>query len=192
MKKQRRSYSSFLKEKAIQLSYEKKNIGKLEKELGLYSGAIYNWKKALKKPQIIELKRDTLLSEGSKIQILEQKIKRSELKYQFLKSALEYITQGNDALFAFMLESKKKYPIRLMCEAVNFNRHTYYTWKNQPISKREARSKLIKKEVAIIFHNAKRRYGSPRIKAELEKLGYRVSRATIQKYMKELNLECKV
>ena len=35
---------------------------------------------------------------------------------------------------------------------------------------------------AIVFNN----------KAELEKLGYRVSRATIQKYMKELNLECKV
>ncbi|MGN7811797.1 IS3 family transposase [Flavobacterium sp. 22076] len=192
MKKQRRSYNKLFKEKAVQLSCEKKNIGKLEKELGLYPGAIYNWKIAFQKAQNANIEKDKPLKEGSKIQILELKIKRSELKYQFFKSALKYIDQGNEILFSFMLESEKEYPVRLMCEAVNFNRDTYYTWKNQTISNKKTRKKLIKKEIVIIFHNAKRRYGTPRIKVELQNLGYKVARKTIKKYMKELNLECKV
>jgi transposase-like protein len=107
MKKQRRSYNRLFKEKAVQLSYEKKNIRKLEKELGLYSGAIYNWKIAFQKAQNANLEKDKTLKEGSKIQILEHKIKRADLKYQFLKSTLKYIAQGNEILFRFMLEAKK-------------------------------------------------------------------------------------
>lgn len=192
MKKNRRSYNSIFKEEAVLLSYEKTNIGKLEKELGLYTGAIYNWKRAFETARNTNLKEDKDLKEGSKIQILEQKIERSELKYQFLKCALQYIAQGDEIIFRFMLENEKEYPIRLMCEAVNFNRHTYYTWKNQTISKKKTRKELIKKEIVIIFHNAKKRYGSPRIKVELQKLGYKVARKTIEIYMKELNLKCKI
>lgn len=60
------------------------------------------------------------------------------------------------------------------------------------ITKTQKRKILLQKEITKIFFAFKRRYGSPRITIELQKLGYQISRTTVNKYMSELGLSNKV
>lgn len=47
---------------------------------------------------------------------------------------------------------------------------------------------MVKEEITKIFISSKKRYGSKRITAELQKCGYQLSSNTVLIYMRELNL----
>ncbi|EIA08614.1 integrase, catalytic region [Flavobacterium frigoris PS1] len=69
---------------------------------------------------------------------------------------------------------------------------SYYRWKKQAITTRQQLKITIKEQITLIYFAAKQRYGSPRITLELQYLGYKVSRITVAKYMKELGLRSKL
>ena len=69
---------------------------------------------------------------------------------------------------------------------------SYYRWKKQAITARQQLKITIKEQITLIYFGAKQRYGSPRITLELQYLGYKVSRITVAKYMKELGLRSKL
>src|SRR5690606_3913372 len=48
------------------------------------------------------------------------------------------------------------------------------------------------RQITSIYFASKQRYGSPRITIELNVLGYKISRITVAKYMKELGLRSKL
>ncbi|MBP3944562.1 transposase [Sphingobacteriaceae bacterium WQ 2009] len=51
---------------------------------------------------------------------------------------------------------------------------------------------IIKQEIIAIYFSSKQRYGSPRVTFELNTLGFKTSRITVAKYMKELGLRSKL
>lgn len=51
---------------------------------------------------------------------------------------------------------------------------------------------LMKEKIKAIYFESKQRYGSPRITTELNVLGFKISRITVAKYMKELGLRSKL
>ncbi|KUJ59551.1 hypothetical protein AR687_22675 [Flavobacteriaceae bacterium CRH] len=190
MKGNRKEYDFAFKEKAVLLSYERKSLILLEKELGLYSGALTIWRQEYKKFDVGGLVNNYVKSnlEIQKIQALEKKIRKSDLKFEILKNAGEYLNQGAPIIFYFIEENEKRYSIRMMCEVLDVNRRTYYGWKNQFVTKTQERKILIRKEISSIFFTCKRRYGSQRITIELQNSGYKISCSTVKKYMKELGL----
>lgn len=54
------------------------------------------------------------------------------------------------------------------------------------------RKEELKKQILSIYFASKQRYGSPRITAELNRLGIKISRITVSKYMKELGIRSKL
>ena len=60
------------------------------------------------------------------------------------------------------------------------------------ISKKALKKNKLKQKIKTLYFEFKQRYGSPRITAELQALGYRISRVTVAKYMKELGLKSKL
>lgn len=50
----------------------------------------------------------------------------------------------------------------------------------------------VKEQIALIYFKSKQRYGSPRIAFELQSFGYKISRITVAKYMKQLGLRSKL
>lgn len=79
-----------------------------------------------------------------------------------------------------------------MCKVLEVGCSGYYKWKNKPISNRTHRKNQIKRQITSIYFASKQRYGSPRITIELNALGYKISRITVAKYMKELGLRSKL
>ncbi|UZU00246.1 IS3 family transposase [Chryseobacterium fluminis] len=84
------------------------------------------------------------------------------------------------------------FPIEKMCHVLKLSSSGYYKWKNRSFSKKLLLKEKIKEQITSIYFSSKQRYGSPRIRFELNSLGYKISRITVAKYMKELGLRSKL
>ena len=76
-----------------------------------------------------------------------------------------------------------------MCKLFSVSRSGYYDWLKHIPSKRDIENKKIDKEISIIFHDNKSRYGSPRITKELNKHGIHCNNKKVAKRMNILNLQ---
>lgn len=94
--------------------------------------------------------------------------------------------------YRFIKNHEYLFPIEKMCKVLEVGCSGYYKWKNKPISNRTHRKNQIKRQITSIYFASKQRYGSPRITIELNALGYKISRITVAKYMKELGLRSKL
>ena len=94
--------------------------------------------------------------------------------------------------YVFIKNHEYLFPIERMCKVLEVGSSSYYKWKSKSISNRTLRKKEIHQKIISIYFASKQRYGSPRITIELNTLGYRISRITVAKYMKELGLRSKL
>lgn len=94
--------------------------------------------------------------------------------------------------YTFIKNHEYLFPIEKMCKVLEVGSSGYYKWKSKPISNRIVRKNEIKQQITSIYFASKQRYGSPRITIELNALGYKISRITVAKYMKELGLRSKL
>ena len=95
-------------------------------------------------------------------------------------------------IFDFIKNHEKIFPIEKMCKVLKVSQSGYYRWKNNFISNRVHKINSIKEKITAIYFESKQRYGSPRITIELNALGYKISRITVAKYMKQLGLYSKL
>ena len=80
----------------------------------------------------------------------------------------------------------------MMCRVLKVSRSSYYYWLKEPKNKRKEQVKVLKEKIQAAYFKAKGRYGSPRIKEELCRTGTEVSRPTVAKYMKQMDLKSKL
>ena len=95
-------------------------------------------------------------------------------------------------IFDFIKNHEKIFPIEKMCKVLKVSQSGYYRWKSNFISNRVQKVNSIKEKITAIYFESKQRYGSPRITIELNALGYKISRITVAKYMKQLGLYSKL
>ena len=95
-------------------------------------------------------------------------------------------------IFDFIKNHEKIFPIEKMCKVLKVSQSGYYRWKNSVVSNRVLKNNAIKEKIKAIYFDTKQRYGSPRITIELQMLGYKISRITVAKYMKQLGLFSKL
>ena len=86
--------------------------------------------------------------------------------------------------YAFILVSEVAFPVAAMCRVLEVSTSGFYDWKAQPISARSERSATLRSKVRDLFEKSLRRYGSPRIHAELRAEGHRVSGKTVAAIMR--------
>jgi len=94
--------------------------------------------------------------------------------------------------YEFIKNHESLFPIEKMCIVLKVSSSSYYKWKTRPLSNRERRKREIKKQITSVYFASKQRYGSPRIAVELDSSGFKTSRITVAKYMKELGLRSKL
>ncbi len=94
--------------------------------------------------------------------------------------------------YRFIKNHEYLFPIEKMCSALGVSSSGYYKWKSKPICKRTLLKKQINQQITSIYFASKQRYGSPRITIELNTSGFKISRITVAKYMRELGLRSKL
>ena len=79
-----------------------------------------------------------------------------------------------------------------MCKVLKISQSSYFRWKKCPFSVRFHKKEELKQRILTIYFDSKQRYGSPRSTAELNNLGFKISRITVSKYMRELGIRSKL
>ena len=91
------------------------------------------------------------------------------------------------AKLAFIAAHASHHAVRLMCRVLGVARSWFHAWQRtapQRAERATARRELFK-EIREVFEVSKRRYGAPRIHAELRDRGRGISKRTVAKLMSE-------
>ena len=83
-----------------------------------------------------------------------------------------------------MKHHKLKYPVELMFKVLGISTSGYYNWLKSGPSKRWLFNQKVMETIKEIFEGSFESYGSPRMKVELEKRGYKVSRPKTARMMR--------
>ena len=79
-------------------------------------------------------------------------------------------------------------PHATACRALGVSAAWFYKWRDGDASRRRARREQLVVEIRRLFATHRGRYGSPRITADLREAGWRVSKNTVAKIMREQDL----
>ena len=93
--------------------------------------------------------------------------------------------------FEFIQAQKAHFPVEFMCEQLEVSRSGYYAWAERPESMRQQQDKQLAQEVQKAHRDSRGTYGSPRVHAELQAQGRKVSRKRVARLMGEQQLEAR-
>jgi transposase InsO family protein len=93
--------------------------------------------------------------------------------------------------YAFIDVEKAHYPVRLLCRCLEVSRSGYYGWSGRGPSSRTLEDERLGVEVAAIFKEKRRRYGSPRVRDELRDRGTPVARKRVARLMRSRGLRAR-
>jgi putative transposase len=94
--------------------------------------------------------------------------------------------------FAFIDEHRHRWPVCLLCDALDVSTAGYYAWRDRPVSARQQRQDALLVEIRAIHAEAKARYGSPRVHAELNVRGQGCSENRVAALMKAHGIRAKM
>jgi putative transposase len=92
--------------------------------------------------------------------------------------------------FALVLARKAEYPVALMCRALSVSRSGYYTWEERSRAPQLEEAPLGVR-IREIFDEHKRRYGAPRVHAQLRREGFKHSRKRVARIMRQRGLRAR-
>ena len=190
-----RRYTPDFKENAVLLSYARKNVIDASIELDISPKLLSKWRtiySTYKMGSFPGKGRKRVYYEDKTIFELEKELSESQLRLEILKKGIKFKSEGKNALYNFIHENKKTYPIGIMCEVLGASTSTYNLWTQQPVSKSEARVSLLKERITYVFYEFNQHKGSILITRELRKQGFQISAAQVSFYMKQLGLKSKV
>jgi len=87
--------------------------------------------------------------------------------------------------FAFISEEKVAFPIAVLCRLLGVSPSGFYARQGRPKSPHALRDEALSEHVAAAHVASNRRYGSPRVHAELKAAGQRVGRKRVARLMRE-------
>jgi transposase InsO family protein len=93
--------------------------------------------------------------------------------------------------FHFIEEHRGQWPVRLLCQTLEVSPAGYYAWRDRPASAREQRRDTLLVAIEAIHEQAKGRYGSPRVHAELRARGHGCCVNTVARVMQEAGIQAK-
>ena len=91
--------------------------------------------------------------------------------------------------FGFIQTEKALYPVRVLCRTLLVSAAGFYAWCRRGQSLRAQHDAALKVEIRAAHAASGKRYGSPRIHAELQADGHRVGRKRVARLMREDGIE---
>ncbi|MBI3511656.1 MAG: IS3 family transposase [Bacteroidetes bacterium] len=86
--------------------------------------------------------------------------------------------------FSFIDKHKTEFPVGKMCRIMKVSESGFYNWQVRVPSVRARRGAYLQEQVKRVHERSRKRYGSPRITAQLNSEGIKVSQPTVAKLMR--------
>jgi putative transposase len=93
--------------------------------------------------------------------------------------------------FAFIKAEKACFTVAQMCETLAVSRAGFYAWRSRPAAPRTREDQRLAVEITAIHVKSHRRYGSPRVHAELREQGQHTSRKRVARLMRTQGLQAR-
>jgi putative transposase len=93
--------------------------------------------------------------------------------------------------YAAILKHVGQFSVVLMCRALTIAQSGYYAWLERSPSKKAARDSILLVHVRASYKASRRRYGSPRVHADLYAAGHRVARKRVARLMRQDGLRAR-
>jgi putative transposase len=93
--------------------------------------------------------------------------------------------------YAAILKHVGQFSVVLMCRALTIAQSGYYAWLERSPSKKSARDSILLVHVRASYKASRRRYGSPRVHADLCAAGHRVARKRVARLMRQDGLRAR-
>lgn len=90
-----------------------------------------------------------------------------------------------------MKKMKKSCSVQKMATLFGASKSGFYKWFSKPISNKDLENQFLMGKIKVIFEDFRRVYGSPRVKAELEKNGITCSKNRVARLMNKMGLRAK-
>ncbi len=87
--------------------------------------------------------------------------------------------------FEFIRDHRREFRIRKMCQVLEVSVSGYYAWRRRPESRRGQANRTLLSEIRMGHQRSRQTYGSPRMTAELQALGYVCSENRVARLMRE-------
>jgi putative transposase len=91
--------------------------------------------------------------------------------------------------FGFIQTEKAMYPVRVLCRTLLVSTSGFYAWCRRGLSRRAQEDAALKVEIRAAHAASGKRYGSPRIHADLKADEQRVGRKRVARLMREEGIE---
>jgi putative transposase len=88
--------------------------------------------------------------------------------------------------FEFIRTEKAHFPVTVLCSVLEVSRSGYHAWRKRPPSLRKTSDAQL-----AVHQRSRRRYGSPRIHADLRARNIKVGRKRVERLMRENGLEAR-
>lgn len=98
-------------------------------------------------------------------------------------STAEYIEEIN------ALPVKRQVSVSGILKKLGVSRSGYHAWRKRAPSNTEMRRAALKEKIQEIYDESHQNYGAPKITAELQKSGERVSEKTVGNYMRQMGIK---
>ncbi|MBS4535599.1 IS3 family transposase [Clostridium sp. D2Q-14] len=177
-KRQRRTFTDEFKEQMVKLYESGKPKKDIIAEYDLTPTAFNTWIKRSQETGSFKEKDNRSPEENELIKLRKENQKLKMENDIFKASGADIRTKVN-----VIKNNSHKYSISAMCKVLQLSRSTYYYESKQKIDTDKITPKVID-----IFKASRNNYGTRKIKVELNKLGFIVSRRKIGRIMKENGL----
>jgi hypothetical protein len=119
---------------------------------------------------------------------LQRENERLRMERDILKKVDRDLCWGTEMRFRFIEDRRADYPVTVLCDVLGVSPSGYYAWRSRPESQRSATNWTIVDDIKRVHRDTSGRYGSPRIHAELQAQGRRVSRGRIERLIRHYGI----
>ena len=86
--------------------------------------------------------------------------------------------------FEFIHAEKARYPLTILCAVLGVSRTGYYQWLRRAPSSRQRREQERRSQIRAVHAQSRGTYGSPRVCAQLRRMGEVITEKTVAKLMR--------
>ncbi len=86
--------------------------------------------------------------------------------------------------YQFIQEQSAHWPVGTLCRTLGVSASGYYAWRQRPLSQHARDDERLGAQIVVIHQQSRRTYGCPRIHAELQAQGVRISRKRVGRLMR--------
>ncbi|HEX8953837.1 MAG TPA: IS3 family transposase [Polyangia bacterium] len=175
---------------AIELCRERGwRVAEVARELGVKYQTLYSHVQKARDSESVGARQPETLSDENRR--LRRENERLAEELEIGKKSGGLLRAAPEMRFGFIRVQKAFHAVRTLCRVLEVSRSGFYAWCRRPASQRAVDDSRLVADVAAIFDDNKRRYGSQRITRELRDSGVRVGRHRVRRLMHQLGLRAR-